>query len=228
MNIILVTGSTGLVGSESVRFFCELGYTVIGIDNNMRKVFFGEEASTDWNRDQLIQEYGNKYIHHNFDIRDEKEMGKIFNDCEKDICLIIHAAAQPSHDWAARDPLSDFTINANGTLLLLENMRRYCPEGTFILCSTNKVYGDNPNLLPLVEKETRWEIDVNHHFFSGIDESMSIDNCKHSLFGSSKTAADIMVQEYGKYFGRKTASFRAGCITGPNHSGAELHGFLSY
>jgi len=228
MNIILVTGSAGLVGSESVRFFCEHGYTVIGIDNNMRKVFFGDDASTDWNLGRLKEEFGMKYIHHNIDIRDEKEIGKIFNTYENDICLVIHAAAQPSHDWAAKDPYTDFTINANGTLILLENYRKHCPDAAFIFCSTNKVYGDNPNNLPLIEKESRWDIEENHPFYKGIDESMSIDNCKHSLFGSSKTAADILVQEYGKYFGLKTASFRAGCITGPNQCGTELHGFLSY
>ncbi len=228
MRLILVTGSTGLVGSESVRFFCKLGYIVIGIDNNMRRVFFGEEASTDWNLNRLKEELGEKYIHHNGDIRDEKSITNIYKTYGKDISLIIHAAAQPSHDWAARDPYTDFTINANGTLTLLESTRKYCPEATFIFCSTNKVYGDNPNLLPLLEKESRWEIAESHSFYNGIDESMSIDNCKHSLFGSSKAAADIMVQEYGRYFGMKTASYRAGCITGPNHSGAELHGFLSY
>jgi CDP-paratose 2-epimerase len=228
MEIILVTGSAGLVGSESVKFLCDRGYTVIGIDNNARKLFFGDEASTDWIRDRLLAEFGTKYIHHDVDIRDQNLLDKIFKDYGKDISLVIHAAAQPSHDWAARDPYMDFTVNANGTLNLLENTRKHCPEATFIFCSTNKVYGDNPNNLPFVEKDTRWEIEENHPFFNGIDESMSIDNCKHSLFGSSKAAADIMVQEYGRYFGIKTASFRAGCVTGPNHAGAELHGFLSY
>jgi CDP-paratose 2-epimerase len=228
MKIVLVTGSNGLVGSESVRFFCERGFTVVGIDNNMRKDFFGEEASTEWNRCQLLEKYGNRYKHHNVDIRDARQIANIFNTYSKDIDLVIHAAAQPSHDWAARNPITDFTVNAEGTLILLENTRQHCSDATFIFCSTNKVYGDRPNLLPLVEKDTRWEIDEDHAYYNGIDETMSIDNCKHSLFGSSKTAADIMVQEYGKYFGMKTACFRAGCITGPNHSGAELHGFLSY
>jgi CDP-paratose 2-epimerase len=228
MEIVLITGSSGLVGSESVRFFCNQGYTVVGIDNNMRKLFFGNEATTEWNRDRLADTYDKQYIHHNVDIRDNIEIGKIFHNYEKDISLVIHTAAQPSHDWAAIDPYTDFTVNANGTLTILENTRKNCPDATFIFCSTNKVYGDHPNLLPLVEKDTRWEIDENHPFFIGIDESMSIDNCKHSLFGSSKTAADILVQEYGNYFGLKTASFRAGCITGPNHSAVELHGFLAY
>ncbi|MGB7293530.1 MAG: NAD-dependent epimerase/dehydratase family protein [Thermodesulfobacteriota bacterium] len=228
MEIVLVTGSAGLVGSESVTFFCNRGYTVVGIDNNMRKLFFGNEASTDWIRDRLIEEFGMKYVHHDVDIRDEKMIDKIFDSYGKDISLVIHAAAQPSHDWAAKDPYTDFTINANGTLTLLEDTRKHCPEATFIFCSTNKVYGDNPNLLPLVEKDTRWEIEEEHPYYHGINETMSIDHCKHSLFGSSKASADILVQEYGRYFGIKTACFRAGCITGPNHSGAELHGFLSY
>jgi CDP-paratose 2-epimerase len=228
MKIILVTGSAGLVGSESVRFFCDRGYIVVGIDNNMRKFFFGEDASTDWNRDRLIQQYRNKYIHHNIDIRDQDTIADIFKTYNKEIDLIIHAAAQPSHDWSAIDPLTDFTINAYGTLVLLENARRVCPEATFIFCSTNKVYGDNPNYLPLIEQELRWEIEDNHPYWNGIDESMSIDNCKHSLFGASKVAADILVQEYGRYYGMKTATFRGGCLTGPSHSGTELHGFLSY
>ena len=228
MNIILVTGSAGLIGSESVRFFCERGYTVVGIDNDMRRVFFGEDASTDWNRDRLLHEYGDRYIHHNVDIRDQEAITNIFKTYNSDIDLIIHTAAQPSHDWAAMDPFTDFTVNANGTLVLLENTRKICPEATFIFCSTNKVYGDNPNYLPFVEQELRWELEENHPFWEGIDETMSIDNCKHSLFGASKVAADILVQEYGRYFGMKTATFRGGCLTGPSHSGTELHGFLSY
>ena len=228
MNIILVTGSAGLIGSESVRFFCERGYTVVGIDNDMRRVFFGEDASTDWNRDRLLHEYGDRYIHHNVDIREQKAITNIFKTYNSDIDLIIHTAAQPSHDWAAMDPFTDFTVNANGTLVLLENTRKICPEATFIFCSTNKVYGDNPNYLPFVEQELRWELEENHPFWKGIDEAMSVDNCKHSLFGASKLAADILVQEYGRYFGMKTVTFRGGCLTGPDHSGTELHGFLSY
>jgi len=228
MNIILVTGSAGLIGSESVRFFCERGYTVVGIDNDMRRVFFGEDASTDWNRDRLLHEYGDRYIHHNVDIREQKAITNIFKTYNSDIDLIIHTAAQPSHDWAAIDPFTDFTVNANGTLVLLENTRKICPEATFIFCSTNKVYGDNPNYLPFVEQELRWELEENHPFWKGIDEAMSVDNCKHSLFGASKLAADILVQEYGRYFGMKTVTFRGGCLTGPDHSGTELHGFLSY
>jgi len=228
MSIILVTGSAGLIGSESVRFFCKLGFTVIGIDNNMRQVFFGEEASTEWSRDRLLEDYGDRYIHHNVDIRDHESVSKIFKTYGQDISLIIHTAAQPSHDWAARDPYTDFSVNANGTLVLLENTRQSCPNAVFIFCSTNKVYGDTPNSLPLVEQETRWEIEADHSYSVGINESMSIDNTKHSLFGASKVAADVLVQEYGRYFDMKTASFRGGCLTGPSHSGTKLHGFLSY
>lgn len=228
MKIIVVTGSAGLIGSESTRFFCDHGYTVVGIDNNMRELFFGKDASTKWNRDRLIQEYGNKYIHHNVDIRDQKAIVEIFKTYGSEISLIIHAAAQPSHDWAAKDPYTDFSVNANGTLILLETMRQICPEAVFILCSTNKVYGNQPNSLPLIELELRWEIEETHRYRDGIDESMSIDQCQHSLFGASKVSADVLVQEYGQYFGMKTACFRGGCLTGPGHSGTELHGFLSY
>lgn len=228
MNIILVTGSAGLIGSETVRFFCNKGFTVVGIDNNMRESFFGKSASTEWLRNRLIQDYGDRYIHHSVDIRDREAIENLFKTYNKDISLIVHAAAQPSHDWAARDPFTDFTVNANGTLNLLENTRQICPDAVFIFCSTNKVYGDLPNYLPLVEQDLRWEIDQAHHYSKGIDEKMSIDQCKHSLFGASKVAADVLVQEYGRYFGMKTASFRGGCLTGPSHSGAELHGFLSY
>ena len=228
MSIVLVTGSAGLIGSESVSFFCERGYQVVGIDNNMRQVFFGDDASTDWNRQRLLQKYGDRYIHHNADIRDEKAIREIFKTYSSDIDLIIHTAAQPSHDWAAKDPYMDFTVNANGTLVLLENTRQICPEAVFIFCSTNKVYGDTPNLLPLVEQELRWEIEETHPYSQGIDESMSIDQSKHSLFGASKVAADVLVQEYGRYFNMKTAAFRGGCLTGPSHSGTKLHGFLSY
>lgn len=200
---------------------------MVGIDNDMRRYFFGKDASTEWNRRRL-KETIPSYIHHNIDIRDQKKLQRIFSEFNKDIKLIIHAAAQPSHDWAAKEPLTDFTINANGTLHMLEMTRRHCPKAVFIFTSTNKVYGDLPNFLPLIEKETRWELPRNHKYYNGIDETMSIDNCKHSLFGASKVAADILVQEYGRYFGMKTASFRGGCLTGPNHSGTMLHGFLSY
>ncbi len=228
MSVILVTGSAGLIGSESVRFFANLGFNVIGIDNDMRSVFFGESASTSWNRNLLKDEYGDRYKHYNLDIRDREAVENLFKEYANEIELIIHTAAQPSHDWAARDPHMDFTVNANGTLVLLEATRQYCPDSVFIHCSTNKVYGDTPNFLPLQELETRWEIGPNYQYNDGIDESMSIDNSKHSLFGASKVAADILVQEYGKYFDMKTASFRGGCLTGPAHSGTELHGFLAY
>ncbi|MEC4881920.1 MAG: NAD-dependent epimerase/dehydratase family protein [Scytonema sp. PMC 1070.18] len=228
MSVVVVTGSAGLIGSESVRFFAELGYNIVGIDNDMRSFFFGESASTVWNRNLLKEKYGERYKHYHIDIRDRQGIEKIFQEYASEIGLIIHTAAQPSHDWAAKDPHIDFTVNADGTLVLLEATRQYCPDAVFIFTSTNKVYGDTPNFLPLQELETRWEIEPNHRYAEGIDESMSIDNSKHSLFGVSKVAADVLVQEYGKYFGMKTTSFRGGCLTGPCHSGAELHGFLAY
>jgi CDP-paratose 2-epimerase len=228
LDTVIITGSAGLIGSEAVRFFDQKGMQVVGVDNDMRREFFGEEASTAWNRKVLENECGH-YRHHSLDIRSEKEMGGLFAEYGKDVKLIIHAAAQPSHDWAAKDPIKDFTVNANGTLVLLEMTRKYCPEAVFIYLSTNKVYGDTPNSLPLVELETRWELDDSHPFYEhGIDESMSIDQTTHSLFGASKAAADLLVQEYGRYFGIRTACFRGGCLTGSGHSGAELHGFLSY
>ena len=225
---VLVTGAAGLIGSETVRFFAAKGYQIVGVDNDMRRQFFGADASTDWNRARLESELKN-YRHVSIDIRDQLEVDRLFRDLGSDIGLIVHTAAQPSHDWAARDPHTDFTVNANGTLVLLECYRRHCPEAVFIFTSTNKVYGDTPNSLPLVEQGTRWEIDAGHPFHAfGIDESMSIDQTKHSLFGASKAAADLMVQEYGRYFGLKTATFRCGCLTGPAHSGTALHGFLAY
>ncbi|MDX2212964.1 MAG: NAD-dependent epimerase/dehydratase family protein [Oculatellaceae cyanobacterium bins.114] len=228
MPTVLITGSAGLIGSESVRFFANLGFNVIGVDNDMRSYFFGESASTQWNRNLLQETYGDKYHHYDADIRDRDKIESIFKEYSSDISLIIHTAAQPSHDWAASDPHIDFTVNANGTLVLLEATRQHCPNAVFIFTSTNKVYGDTPNFLPLEELETRWEIAEDHPYFIGIDESMSIDNSKHSLFGASKVAADVLVQEYGRYFDMKTASFRGGCLTGPAHSGAKLHGFLAY
>lgn len=227
MSIVVVTGSAGLIGSETVKWYCEKGYDVIGIDNNQRKVFFGEEASTEWRRQQLEESYRN-YTHLDIDIRDEEGIKKLFQRYHDEISLVVHTAAQPSHDWAATNPFMDFTVNANGTLNLLENFRQYCPEAVFIFTSTNKVYGDLPNFLPLDELETRFEISSEHPWREGIDETMSIDQCKHSLFGASKVAADVLVQEYGRYFNLKTAVFRGGCLTGPAHSGTRLHGFLSY
>jgi CDP-paratose 2-epimerase len=228
MNVAIITGSAGLIGSESVSFFAGKMDLIIGIDNDQRAYFFGSDASTKWNNAHLQEQFAN-YKPYNIDIRDLPELTKIFEEYNTDIKLVIHTAAQPSHDWAAKEPLTDFTINANGTLNLLELSRKYCPDTVFIFTSTNKVYGDTPNLLPLVELDERWEIAETHPYFErGIDEQMSIDNSKHSLFGASKVAADILVQEYGKYFNMKTGVFRGGCLTGPQHSGSMLHGFLSY
>jgi len=228
MDIAIVSGSAGLIGSESVRFFSEKMDKVIGIDNDLRAYFFGNNASTNWCRKELEQKMPN-YSHVEADIRDFESLKKVFQEYGTDIKLIVHTAAQPSHDWAAKEPLTDFTVNANGTLNLLELTRLYCPEAVFIFTSTNKVYGDTPKFLPLVEHENRWEIDESHPYFQhGIDEHMSIDQSKHSLFGASKVAADVLAQEYGRYFGMNVGVFRGGCLTGPNHSGTQLHGFLSY
>lgn len=227
MSVVIVTGSCGLIGSQSVGFFCEKNFDVAGIDNNMRMAFFGKEASIEWNRKRLEKKYKN-YRHFSLDIRDRKGVGSLFKKFGRDISLIIHTAAQPSHDWAARDPYTDFSVNAEGSLILLEALRNFCPDAVFIFTSTNKVYGDRPNNLPFEEQKTRFELPNGHPYYKGIDESMSIDNCLHSLFGASKASADILTQEYGRYFGLKTGIFRGGCLTGPAHSGAELHGFLSY
>jgi CDP-paratose 2-epimerase len=228
VSVAIVTGSAGLVGSETARFYSEKGMLVVGVDNDMRGVFFGSEASTRWNREQLERDLGSSYRHVDKDIRDAAAMDKTFARYGKDVSLIVHAAAQPSHDWAATAPEVDFSVNAVGTLNLLEATRRVAPEAVFIHVSTNKVYGDTPNRLPLKELPTRWEIQAGHAYEEGIGEDMSVDQSLHSLFGVSKTAADLLVQEYGKYFGLKTACFRGGCLTGPNHSGAQLHGFLAY
>jgi CDP-paratose 2-epimerase len=228
MSIAIVTGSSGLIGSETVRFVHGHGMTVVGIDNNLRKYFFGEDGSTEWQTRQLLSSLKN-FRHHPTDIRDQDGINQIFREFGKDISLVVHTAAQPSHDWAAREPVTDFSVNATGTMNLLEATRLHSPEATFIFTSTNKVYGDTPNDLPLIEEPTRWECDPKHAFARhGIDESMSIDQSKHSLFGASKVAADVLAQEYGRYFGMKTGIFRGGCLTGPGHSGAELHGFLAY
>jgi len=228
MNIALITGSSGLIGGESVDFFAPKFDKIIGIDNNLRSYFFGNEASTDWNRNRLKERHSN-FETKEIDVRSYEKLELIFKEFGNDIKLIIHTAAQPSHDWAAKELLTDFGVNAIGTLNLLELTRNHCPEAVFIFTSTNKVYGDTPNFLPLIETEMRFEIDSSHVYFkNGIDENMTIDQSKHSVFGASKVAADIMVQEYGKYFGMKTGIFRGGCLTGPNHTGAQLHGFLSY
>jgi len=225
--LVIVTGSAGLIGSETVKRFAKDGARVVGIDNDMRKEFFGPEASTKKTRDDLVANV-RRYEHHNIDIRDTRAVTELFKKCRRNIAAVVHTASQPSHDWAARDPQTDFTVNANGTLNLLEAARNFCPEAPFIFTSTNKVYGDTPNRLPLRELEKRWEIEAGHEYEPGISETMSIDSTTHSLFGVSKTAADLLVQEYGRYFGMPTVSFRGGCLTGPAHAGTELHGFLSY
>jgi len=228
MSVAIVTGSSGLIGSETARFFHQKDLQIVGLDNNMRQYFFGADGSTEWNTQRLKQSLRN-FTHYAIDIRNQEGVLEVFKRFADNISVVIHTAAQPSHDWAAKEPFTDFTVNANGTLVLLEATRLYCPDATFIFTSTNKVYGDAPNQLPLVELENRWEIDESHPYFEyGIDETMSIDQSKHSLFGVSKVAADVLVQEYGRYFDLKTGTFRGGCLTGPDHSGAELHGFLAY
>ena len=226
MTTAIVTGSAGLIGSDTVRALSARGVRVLGIDNDMRRTFFGDEASTAPIRQMLEALPG--YTHYDLDIRDYRGVGAIFAEYSSDISLVVHTAAQPSHDWAARDPLLDFGVNATATVQLLELTRQHCPGAAFVYTSTNKVYGDTPNRLPLVEEATRWEIDRSHPYADGIPESMSVDHCLHSLFGSSKLAADVVVQEYGRYFDMRTVAFRCGCLTGPQHSGAELHGFLAY
>jgi CDP-paratose 2-epimerase len=228
VSVAVITGSTGLIGSEAAVYFGELGMEVVGIDNDMRAVFFGPEASTSWNRSRLETALGARYRHHDIDVRDREAIFSIFREFGRAIEFVIHAAAQPSHDWAAREPFTDFDINAVGTINVLEATRLHADEATFIFASTNKVYGDRPNSLPLVELETRWEIEPDHTYWEGIREDMPIDRCLHSLFGASKLAADVLVQEYGLYFGLRTACFRGGTLTGPHHAAAELHGFLAY
>jgi CDP-paratose 2-epimerase len=228
MSVAIVTGSSGLIGSETVKFLHAQGFDVVGIDNDMRADFFGPEASVAWNTRRLTATLG-RFRHHATDIRDAGTIEAIFREHGKNIALVVHCAAQPSHDWAARDPVTDFTVNANGTLVLLEATRKFCPEAVFIFTSTNKVYGDTPNALPLIEHDRRWELDPSHPWSAhGIDETMSVDQTMHSLFGASKVAADVLVQEYARYFGMRTGVFRGGCLTGPAQSGAELHGFLAY
>ena len=229
MSVAIVSGSAGLIGSEAAAFFAESrGLHVVGIDNDMRRRFFGEDASTANSLGRLRARLGKKYTHYDTDIRDQPGISKIMQRYGREISLVVHTAAQPSHDWAALEPSTDFTVNANGTAVMLEEAWRASPQAVFIFTSTNKVYGDTPNRLPLMEVETRWEIDPSHTYADGIREDMSIDSTLHSLFGASKVAADILVQEYGRYFGMRTACFRGGCLTGPNHAGTALHGFLAY
>ena len=227
MSVVLITGSSGLVGSESVNYFCEKGFDVIGIDNNLRKFFFGSDGSTLWVKNLLLKKNKN-FKSLNIDIRNYNKLEKLFQKYKKKISLIIHCAAQPSHDYGKNFPIIDFNVNATGTLNLLELTKKYCYDAKFIFMSTNKVYGDNPNKLKFIENNNRWELKKNDKYFKGIEEKFPIDDCTHSFFGVSKTYADLIVQEYGKNIGLKTVCFRGGCITGPNHSGAKLHGFLSY
>jgi CDP-paratose 2-epimerase len=228
MSVAIITGSAGLIGSEATRYFAGQGLDVVGIDNDMRRRFFGEEASTRWQRQRLERKLGLRYRHVEADIRDDSAIDDVFQRYGTNISLVVHTAAQPSHDWAAKEPKTDFSVNALGTLNMLEATRRFALNAVFIFTSTNKVYGDAPNRLPLVEQESRWEIAPGHPCAEGITEDMPIDQSLHSIFGASKVAADVMVQEYGRYFGLATACFRGGCLTGPNHSGTQLHGFLAY
>ena len=227
MQTVLVTGSGGLVGSETARHFAGRGFRVIGVDNHLREAFFGPEASTRWAVAELKADFPDSFSAAEADIRDFAAVRQVF-EAAGGVDLVVHAAAQPSHDWAAREPLTDFGVNAQGTLNVLEATRQAAPGAVFIFTSTNKVYGDAPNRLPLVERATRWECAAGPYADKGIDETMGIDQSMHSVFGASKVAADVMVQEYGRYFGMKTGVFRGGCLTGPRHSGAELHGFLAY
>ncbi|HML11991.1 MAG TPA: NAD-dependent epimerase/dehydratase family protein [Xanthobacteraceae bacterium] len=221
---LLVTGSSGLIGSEAVEYFARRGHHVHGLDNNMRADFFGPQGDTTWRLKRLVDGVRN-FTHHAVDIRDRAAVMDVFAALR--IGAVIHCAAQPSHDLAKDRPFDDFDVNATGTLNLLEAARRHCPEAPFVFMSTNKVYGDAPNELPLVELPSRWDY-ADPAYYQGIDENMRIDRSKHSLFGASKAAADLMVQEYGRYFGMPSACFRGGCLTGPHHSGVELHGFLSF
>jgi CDP-paratose 2-epimerase len=224
----IVTGSGGLIGSESVARFVEAGYSVVGLENDMRARFFGADASTAHTTAALVRRYPDEFRSLALDIRDAEGVMGLFAELAGEIELVVHAAAQPSHDWAASDPQTDFGVNANGTLNLLQAARAHAVDASFIFCSTNKVYGDLPNELPLVELERRLELPEGHRYHRGIDATMSIDASTHSLFGVSKAAADLLVQEYGRYFGMPTVCFRGGCLTGPGHAGTQLHGFLSY
>ncbi len=228
MSVAVITGSAGLIGSEATRYFGGQGLDIVGVDNDMRRTFFGQEASTAWTVARTREVLGRRYDHQSLDIRDRSAMGALLGRYGRDVSLIVHTAAQPSHDWAAREPFTDFDINAVGTLNLLEAARANCPDAVFIFTSTNKVYGDTPNRLPLRELETRYEIEPGHPYVGGISEDMSIDQTLHSLFGTSKVAADLLVQEYGRYFGMRTHCFRGGTLTGPQHAATQLHGFLGY
>lgn len=227
MSTVIISGSGGLIGSEAAAHFARAGYDVVGLENDMRARFFGPEASTARTTRRLIDELPG-FRHEELDIRDADGVLAVFERHRRDLVAVVHTAAQPSHDWAASDPQTDFGVNANGTLNLLEATRHVQPAATFIFTSTNKVYGDTPNRLPLEDRGQRLDLPDDHPYFGGIPTTMSIDNSMHSLFGVSKAAADLMVQEYGRYFDMPTVCFRGGCLTGPSHAGAELHGFLSY
>ena len=227
MGLALITGSLGLVGSETATFLINKGFEVIGIDNNERMRLFGKDGDTSRIKNRLLK-FSKSYLHLSIDITEKSQIEKIFKKYKNKFSFILHAAAQPSHDWAKSNIIKDFNINAVGTLHMLELTRLYSPGAKFIFISTNKVYGDNPNKLSFIEKKSRWEISKSNKFYKGIDETLSIDNCTHSFFGVSKAYADLLAQEYNNNFGMNVACFRAGCITGPNHAGAELHGFLSY
>ena len=228
MPVAIITGAGGLIGSEAVDFFVSEGFDVVGIENDMRARFFGPESSTSHVTQRLVEAYPSSFRWENADIRDAETIDRIFGEQAGRIELVVHTAAQPSHDWAASAPQTDFGVNANGTLNLLEAARAHCPDAPFVFCSTNKVYGDTPNRLPLQSLEKRLELPQDHPYYEGIDTSMSIDSSTHSLFGVSKCAADLLVQEYGRYFEMPTVAFRGGCLTGPQHAGAKLHGFLAY
>jgi len=228
VSVALISGSAGLIGSEAARHFAGIGLDVVGIDNDLRRYFFGPDASTAGTLRRLSRDLGEAYLHSDVDIRDREGLADIFKRYGPDIAVVIHAAAQPSHDWAAKEPYTDFDVNAVGTLNMLESTRAHAPDAPFIFCSTNKVYGDLPNEIPLVELATRYEVEPGHPYADGITEQMPIDHSLHSVFGASKVAADVMVQEYGRYFGLRTAVFRGGTLTGPAHAAAELHGFLAY
>jgi CDP-paratose 2-epimerase len=228
MPVAIITGAGGLIGSEAVEHFIAAGFDVVGIENDMRARFFGPESSTSHVTERLVAAHPAEFHWENADIRDGAAIERIFSSHAGQIELVVHTAAQPSHDWAASEPQTDFGVNANGTLNLLEAARAHCPEAPFIFCSTNKVYGDTPNRLPLEDLEKRLELPESHPYYEGVPTSMSIDSSTHSLFGVSKAAADLLVQEYGRYFEMPTVAFRGGCLTGPQHAGAKLHGFLAY
>ena len=228
VSVAVVTGAAGLVGSAAARHFAAEGLDVVGIDNDLRARLFGPGASTEPTRLRLERDLGHAYRHLEVDVRDRSSIDGIFARTRGDVAVVVHAAAQPSHDWAASDPLTDFDVNASGTLNVLEATRRHSPDAVVVFASSNKVYGDRPNDLPLLDTGTRLDLPPGHPMFDGVDEAMPIDASLHSLFGASKVAADVLVQEYGRYFGMATACFRAGTVTGPDHAAAELHGFLAY